>query len=263
MVARAVPPLTITNTSQIFWGRGLGSMWTDDVLKEISSKQNNIVVVTSGPTDLLNRFHDEITKAGAAMVVHMTWGRNPTINDGGMASFREQTVRIVDSARQFEQDTGVPVAPCGLVFYDLVADPPDVPGLRPDWVFMSENIHQGQIGTMANAATHYAVMTGRSPVGLPMWDPYPPELVKRRPGARMEDRAGLEGGQGGGQAGEAVTCATAGLSRRAGCVPKREIIVGTAGQAGRGTATTGLVTLPAPAPDRPRRWRPRSSPAPA
>ncbi len=72
----------------------------------------------------------------------------------------------------------MPVAPCGLVFYDLVVDPPDVPGLRPDWVFMSENIHQGQIGTMANAATHYAVMTGRSPVGLPMWDPYPPKLVK-------------------------------------------------------------------------------------
>jgi len=31
---------------------------------------------------------------------------------------------------------------------------------------------------MVNAATNYAVMTGRSPVGLQMWDPYPPELVK-------------------------------------------------------------------------------------
>ncbi len=178
IVALAVPPLKITNSSQIFWGRGLGSMWTDDVLKEIRSGRDNIVVVTSGQADLMKRFHDEITKAGPKMVVHMTWGRNPTINDGGMASFREQTARTVDSARQFERDTGVPIAPCGLVFYDLTVDPPDVPGLRPDWVFMSENIHQGQIGTMANAATHYAVMTGRSPVGLPMWDPYPPELVK-------------------------------------------------------------------------------------
>jgi hypothetical protein len=178
LVARAVPPLTITNSSQIFWGRGLGSMYTDDVLQEIRSGRDNVVVVTSGPADLLKQFHDEITRAGGRMMVHMTWGRNPTINDGGMASFREQTVRIVDQMQQFGRDTGVPVAPCGLVFYDLIVDPPDVAGLRPDWIFMSENIHQNQIGTMANAATHYAVMTGRSPVGLPMWDPYPPELVK-------------------------------------------------------------------------------------
>jgi hypothetical protein len=178
LVARAMPPLTVTNSSQMFWGRGLGSMWTDSVLKEIHSGRDNVVVVTSGPTDLMKRFHDEIARAGGRMVVHMTWGRNPTINDGGMAAFRQETARIVDQMEQFERNTGVPVAPCGLVFYDLTVDPPAVPGLRPDWIFMSEDIHQNQIGTMANAATHYAVMTGRSPVGLPMWDPYPPELVK-------------------------------------------------------------------------------------
>jgi hypothetical protein len=31
---------------------------------------------------------------------------------------------------------------------------------------------------ITRAASRYAVMTGRSPVGLPMCDPYPPELVE-------------------------------------------------------------------------------------
>ena len=96
-----------------------------------------------------------------------------------MQRFNEQTTRLVEQMKSFEKETGVPIAPCGLVFYDLIVDPPDLPlTLRTDWVYMVENIHQNHIGTMANAATHYAVMTGRSPIGLQMWDPYPPELVK-------------------------------------------------------------------------------------
>jgi hypothetical protein len=43
---------------------------------------------------------------------------------------------------------------------------------------MVENIHQNHLGTMANIAAHYGVLTGQPPIGLPMWDPYPPDLVK-------------------------------------------------------------------------------------
>jgi predicted alpha/beta superfamily hydrolase len=172
------PPLHVQTKSLIFWGQGLNRMYTDEVLQEIRTGDNDLVVVTSGSPDQLRKFYDAIAEAGSKMMVHMTWGRNPAISGADLASFREQTQRIVDRMKEFEKDTGVPVAPCGLVFYDLTVDPPAVPGLRLDWVFMVENIHQNHIGTMANAATHYAVMTGRSPVGLPMWDPYPPELVK-------------------------------------------------------------------------------------
>jgi hypothetical protein len=177
LVAAASPALSIRSHSRIFWGQGLGRMRIPDVVREIASGRNDVVVVTSGPSGLLRQFRDDITRAGAQMEVHMTWGRNPAINDGGLASFRERTEGIVRSAKEFERETGVPVAPCGLVFYDLIVDPP-LTGLRLDWVFMVDNIHQNHIGSMANAATHYAVMMGRSPVGLPMWDPYPPELVK-------------------------------------------------------------------------------------
>ena len=172
------PPLNIQTRSIIYWGQGLSRMYTDSVLEAIGSRQNDLVVVTSGPPELLKKFRDTIVASGSRMMIHMTWGLNPVINKGGMASFRKQTVKIVEDMEQFEKETGVPVAPCGLVFYDLVADPPDIPGLRTDWVFMVENIHQNHIGTMVNAAVHYAVMTGRSPVGLPMWDPYPPGLIK-------------------------------------------------------------------------------------
>jgi hypothetical protein len=178
MITSASPPLTISDTSLIFWGQGLNRMYTGDVVREIESGGSDIVVVTSGPVEMLNRFKTAIEPTGAQMAVHMTWGRNPTINEGGLASFREQTQNLVVTMREFEHETGIPVVPCGLIFYDLVVDPPDVAGLRLDWVFMGENIHQNHIGTMANATAHYAVLTGRSPVGLPMWDPYPPELVQ-------------------------------------------------------------------------------------
>jgi hypothetical protein len=178
MTTSASPPLTISDTSLIFWGQGLNRMYTGDVVREIESGGSDIVVVTSGPVEMLNRFKTAIEPTGAQMAVHMTWGRNPTINEGGLASFREQTQNLVVTMREFEHETGIPVVPCGLIFYDLVVDPPDVAGLRLDWVFMGENIHQNHIGTMANATAHYAVLTGRSPVGLPMWDPYPPELVQ-------------------------------------------------------------------------------------
>ena len=110
----------------------------------------------------------------------MTWGRNPTINDKGMDGYKKGTLEIAELCKAFERDMGVPVVPCGLIYYDLIVNPPVLRDatLRKDWVFMEENIHQNHVGTMVNVAAHYAVMTGRSPVGLPMWDPYPAELVR-------------------------------------------------------------------------------------
>lgn len=172
------PAQHITTSSDIFWGQGLQRMYTEEVREKIATGKNDIVVVTSGPTDLLHKFYDDIKKAGSQMVIHMTWGWNPTLNEGGMTGFREQTIRIAESMKQFEAETGTPVVPCGLIFYDLITNPPPIEGLRLDWVFMPENIHQNHLGTLANAAAHYAIMTGRSPVGLPMWDPYPPALIK-------------------------------------------------------------------------------------
>jgi hypothetical protein len=178
MMGEVTPTMEIHTNSHIFWGQGLQRMYTDEVRADIADHKYDMVVVTSGPTELLQQFREDIQAAGSEMMVHMTWGRNPTINEEGIAGYRKQTIEIVETMRAFESSTGVPIAPCGLVFYDLIVDPPAVEGLRQDWVYMVENIHQNHLGTMVNAATHYAVMTGRSPVGLPMWDPYPKELVK-------------------------------------------------------------------------------------
>ena len=172
------PAVPITTDSRIFWGQPLDRMATDEVMREIVTGHHDVVVVTSGSVEKLDQFRAAIDQAGSKMVIHMTWGRNPTINQGGMAGFRADTERIANAMKAYEQRTGVPVAPCGLVFYDLLADPPKVPGLRTDFTFMPENIHQGQLGSMINVATHYATLCGRSPVGLPDWDPYPPGLIR-------------------------------------------------------------------------------------
>jgi hypothetical protein len=163
--------------SSIFWGQGLQRMFTEEVRQNIKEGPEDVIVVTSGPREYLDKFREEIAAADKQMVVHMTWGRNPTL--GGMENYRETTMAMVQESKKFENETGTPVVPCGLVYYDLITNPPEFEDLqlRQDWVFMEQNIHQNHIGTMVNAAAHYAVMTGQSPVGLPMWDPYPIELV--------------------------------------------------------------------------------------
>lgn len=174
------PPVKLFPASDIFWGQGLARMHTDEVQKNILSEKYQVVVVTSGPQEILHQFKEDIDKANARMVIHLTWGRNPTINEGGVRAFRDQTVEIVRNIQEFQDKTGILVVPCGLIFYDLIVDPPKIKGLnlREDWIFMVENIHQNHLGTMANVAAHYAVLSGCSPVGLPMWDPYPAELVR-------------------------------------------------------------------------------------
>ncbi|MDR2497963.1 MAG: hypothetical protein LBD28_00795 [Tannerellaceae bacterium] len=173
------PPLRLNVKSIIHWGQGLGRMYNDSVLKEIATGGKQLVVVTSGPNELLLKFAEAISKAGSKMMVHMTWATNPTLNENDLIAYRERSQRLAEQMKAFETTTGIAVAPCGLVFYDLLIDPPAVEGgLRLDWMYMEANIHQNHIGTMINAATHYAVMTGRSPVGLPIWDPWPPKLVR-------------------------------------------------------------------------------------
>lgn len=177
-VARhASPALRLETHARIFPGTPLGKMYVDEVVKEIKSKRNAVVVATSGEEADRKRFRELITESGAKMVVHLTWGRNPTINNQGLAGFREQTRRIVESGLALEKETGVAVVPCGLIYWDLIADPP-LPGLRQDFVFVYEDIHQNSLGTLANVWAHYAVLTGRSPVGLPTWEPYDQRLVQ-------------------------------------------------------------------------------------
>jgi hypothetical protein len=179
MAAEMNPPLTVNSRAMIHWGRGLKYMYNDSTLNAIKTEKNDLVVVTGGPNDVLKKFKEKIDQAGSKMMVHFTWALNPTLRENNaLAEYQEEITEMVAEIQAFEKETGVPVAPCGLVFYDLVVDPPAVPGLRLDWTYMVADIHQNHIGTMANAAVHYAVMTGRSPVGLRMWDPYPPELVK-------------------------------------------------------------------------------------
>ncbi|MDR2495941.1 MAG: hypothetical protein LBD21_02285 [Tannerellaceae bacterium] len=172
------PPLHLNVQSIIHWGQGLGRMYNDSVLKAIATGGKKLVVVTSGPDEQMLRFAEAISKAGSRMMVHMTWPTNPTLNGNNLHAYRDRLLKLVGQMRAFESASGIAVAPCGLVFYDLLVDPPKLEGLRIDWMYMEEDIHQNHIGTMINAATHYAVMTGRSPVGLPMWDPWPPQLVR-------------------------------------------------------------------------------------
>jgi hypothetical protein len=201
-VARATPPIDIQTDWLAMYNRPtLKDMYTEEVTQRIKEGTDDVVIVSSGSEEAMHQFEKLIRESNKKMVLYGIWANNPlgdpdgwegfkkntqTIseeiqkfeNENGLEGFRDQTIRIVENARQFEKETGVPIAPCGLVFYNLIVDPPKGYDLRLDWVYMVENIHQNHIGTMANAATYFAVLTGLSPVGLEMWDPYPKDLAR-------------------------------------------------------------------------------------
>ncbi len=212
-VAKAAPPLTVkADWTSMYDKATLADMLTDEVSQRIRTGSDALVVAQSGPDEAMRRFADLAKAAGRHLVFFETWADSPMLGVGGWDEFREATQADIERLQRFEKETGVPVAPCGLIYYDLLADPPAFGGLRPDYLFVPGSSIQNDLGTLVNVAALYAVTTGRSPVGLPCWEPFPQDLVRPIEERVWQHRPGLAGGQGGREAG-AVARPYAGGSR--------------------------------------------------
>lgn len=164
-MAAADPPLRLVPSSRIFYGQGLQSMCTDRVRRMIINGGFAAVVITSGDGETMRRFDKTIREHGAATVVYMTWsGRHPG-NGATIEDYRQWTARSVQVMREMECDTGAVVVPLAVIYYDLTVRPPR-DGLRVDYLWEPANIHQNELGTVVNSWALYAVLTGRSPIGI-------------------------------------------------------------------------------------------------
>lgn len=155
----------IKTDSVINYGRPLSAMAKPEVGRKLAADDVDAVVITSGQLSTMRKFVAEINKVGKRPVVFMTWEPRHPGNRGTVESYTAATKRSVATLRRLQTETGATIVPAGVVFHDLTTQPP--PGMpRSDYLWKPANIHQNELGTMINAWTLYAVLTGESPVGV-------------------------------------------------------------------------------------------------
>lgn len=155
----------IRTDKMINYGRPLSAMAKPEVGRAIASEKFDSVVITSGRLTTMRKFVAEIDRAEKRTVVFMTWEPRHPGNAGTLQSYTAATKRSVRDMRQLEKETGATIVPAAVVYHDLTTQPPE--GLpRVDYLWHPANIHQNELGTMVNAWMFYAVLTGKSPVGV-------------------------------------------------------------------------------------------------
>jgi hypothetical protein len=159
----ATSPLSIETEALYYYGQPLGAMFTTDVVTTIETGNFDTCVVTSGSLGEMLEFVPIVEASCDHLVVYMTWAVNPTL--GSMGSYRDGTASIVATMRELEDTTEARVVPSGLVYYDLISNPPR-DDLRLDWLYFPQNIHQNGAGVALNAYVFYAALVGQSPVGI-------------------------------------------------------------------------------------------------
>lgn len=177
-LASASPALKITTKSDIYYGQPLSAMFTPQAQELIQSKRFDPVIITSGTIEAMKQFDAVIRASGARTFVYQTWAGSHPGNRATMEAYRASTAADVRLMRQMERETRAVVVPVAVIYHDLISRPPRE-GLREDYLWKPANIHQNFLGTAVNAWSLYAVLTGRSPVGvdldytanLPNWMP--------------------------------------------------------------------------------------------
>jgi hypothetical protein len=159
----AATALLVETDALYYWGQALGSMYTPEVVDTIETGQFDTCVVTSGSLGDMLQFVPLVERNCDHFVVYMTWAINPTMTS--MQEYRDGTAAIVATMRDLEEMIDVRVVPSGLVYYDLIADPPR-DDLREDWLYFPQNIHQNGVGIALNVYTFYAALVAESPLGI-------------------------------------------------------------------------------------------------
>lgn len=146
-----------------YWGMGLDQM--TDALDRIEAEGDyDICVFLNGSLDAMRTFAERLTAACGEVVLLVAGGGQNPVSLGGA---HESTVAdsLADARTLQSEFPGLRVAPAALVFYDLAVNPP-VAVPRVDYLYGAGNIHQNGLGTLVNAFTLFAVMTGQLSVGI-------------------------------------------------------------------------------------------------
>ena len=171
-MARMDKPIAVeTDWIAMYGMQTLDQMLTDELQQRIKTGNDDIIVVQSGALPALEKFAALIAASDKRMVVYGVWPDNPFPEGNSLESFTSQNHSIYRALKQFENRTGIPVAPCGLTYQYLMADKPHGYPLRPDFMFTPEGSNLNDFSCLVNLAMLYATMTGKNPVGPPVWNP--------------------------------------------------------------------------------------------
>jgi hypothetical protein len=102
--------------------------------------------------EFVRLFNGEIRKTRARTVLYGTWARQ---------SAPELQARLTEAYRRMARELSALLCPVGIAFQNARILKPDVQLFRPD------GSHPSPAGTYLAACVFYAVLTGRSPAGLP------------------------------------------------------------------------------------------------
>jgi len=167
MAATATPSITIeTDSSPVAGGLALKHHWDNvNTVNNIRQAGWDFVVlqeVGMGSIENLQQMHEfarkldaEIKKSGAQTVFFMTW------------AFRDNPAMIEAVAQAYTDiaiELKAKLAPVGRAWEQSIKERPDLDLFRKDKLW--DNNHPGVHGTYLNACVFYAVLTGKSPVGL-------------------------------------------------------------------------------------------------
>lgn len=178
--------IEIRAEKMISYGQPLKAMMTPKIGAGISSKVIDLVVITSGELDVMKQFQKKIDSEGKRTAVFMTWQLKHPGNKADMASYTAKTKSDIVEMRKMERETNATIIPVAVVFHSLASDPPT--GMpRADFIWQPNNIHQNELGTLVNAWTVYAVLTGESPerknYDVPPW--IVGQKLQSEPGIRL------------------------------------------------------------------------------
>jgi len=167
MAATATPPITIeTDSSPVAGGLVLKHHWDDvNTVNKIRQAGWDFVVLQewSGgfiespqeAREFTRKLDAEIKKSGAQTVLFMTWAYrdNPAMIEAVAQAYTDIAIELKAK-----------LAPVGRAWEQSIKEHPDLDLFRKDKLW--DKSHQGIHGTYLNACVFYAVLTGKSPLGL-------------------------------------------------------------------------------------------------
>jgi hypothetical protein len=102
----------------------------------------------------------EADKAGASLLLYMTWGRRDGLPEKGFADFEAMQAELTAGYTAIGEELGGIVVPVGLAWQAALVRDPDV------HLWQEDGSHPSLSGTYLAACTFYAVVFRESPEGL-------------------------------------------------------------------------------------------------
>ncbi|MBD3243880.1 MAG: hypothetical protein GF331_25030 [Chitinivibrionales bacterium] len=166
----AEPPVDIDAQAIIYGGTGLGSMFTSLVQNAIRTMNFDYVIIVRGSDSDMMRFYNLCREVGSKLIIYAFWARNPAIDDG-LETYERKTNQITRDMRDFEEQTNgdVLIAPIAQAYAKMLLNPPK-DGLRMDYLYQEDNIHENELGHILSSYVFYSLFLARSPIGAPYYD---------------------------------------------------------------------------------------------